>query len=205
MARAMFQPGFARGGIARDEPVECALHSGIAPFAADIGHHWPVGDMVKSFAIKAREEIALVRITKERLAARRGGHRGDRIRGDTARAIAAAREPDGIDVRAVCHLDQGCETVSVLTCEMTVYCETLLVEHQLDPRIADRGDGAHGFGVVRQDRGGWGDDTNAHELSLFYARLERPDIHRHAGMPRRNNDFEPCEPTGIAALVAKPP
>src|SRR3546814_7696170 len=57
--------------------------------------------MVETLAIKAAQQIALIRIAQKSLAARHRFHRGDGSLRDPACAIAPAREPDRIDVGAV--------------------------------------------------------------------------------------------------------
>lgn len=167
VACAMLEPGLARCRIARDEPVERALYCALAPLTADIGDHRSVRDMIEALAVETGEKIALVGIAEKCLAARRGGHRGDRIRSDAARAIAAAREPERINVGAVRHFDQGGEAMPVFAREMAVHRETLFVKNEFDARIADRGNRAHGFGVVWQDRSGGGDNTDPHDVNLY--------------------------------------
>src|SRR3546814_5704637 len=54
----------------------------------------------------------------------------------------------------------------VLAGEMAVHGETLLVEDQFHPRIAERRDRAHGLGIVGEDGGRGGDDSDAHDLKL---------------------------------------
>src|SRR5690606_16839146 len=195
------EPGLARGRIARDEPVERALYRSLSALAANIGNHWSVGDMVEAFAVEAGEEIALVRIAEKRLAARRRGHRSDRIFGDAARAIAAAREPDSIDVGAVCHFDKGGEAMPIPAREMAVHRETLPVENEFNARIADRGNRAHGFCVVRQNRRGGGDNTDAHDLNLCTPSAASAEPF---GRSPCAEDAARCGQMRITALVAKP-
>src|SRR3546814_16237882 len=70
VARAMREPRFARPRVARDEPIERALHRRLAALAPDVGDHRPVRDMVETLAIKAAQQIALIRIATKSIAAR---------------------------------------------------------------------------------------------------------------------------------------
>src|SRR3546814_12225018 len=96
--------------------------------------------MVETLAIKAAQQIALIRIAKKSLAARHRFHRGDGSLRDPACAIAPAREPDRIDVGAVRHRHQRGEPLRIFAREMAGDGEALRVEFQLDPRIAEADD-----------------------------------------------------------------
>src|SRR3546814_4410023 len=73
----MREPRFARPRVARDEPIERALHRRLAALAPDVGDHLPVRDIVETLAIKAAQQIALIRIAKNSLSARHRFHRRD--------------------------------------------------------------------------------------------------------------------------------
>ena len=118
--------------------------------------------MIEAVAIEHAEQIALIGVAKECLAPRYVGHGGDRIFGDPARPIAAAREPDRVDVGSVRHFDQRREAMPVLAREMAVDREALLVEDKLDVGIPKAGDRAHCLGIVGQYRRRGGDNTYAH-------------------------------------------
>src|SRR3546814_19252412 len=77
----------------------------------------------------------------------------------------------------------------VLAGEMAVHGETLLVEDQFHPRIAERRDRAHGLGIDGEDGGRGGDDSDEHDLKLPqdpFASSEGelpPALRRTAGYP----------------------
>ena len=164
MARAMFEPALARARIARDEPVERAEHRHITALAPDVGDHRAVRHMVETVAIECAEQIALVRIAKERLAARNIGHCRDRFFGDAARAITTARKPDRVDVGAVGHRHQRFAPHRIGARKMPVNDKALRIEHQFDLGIAQRRNGPHRFRIVGKNGGGGGNDAYAHDL-----------------------------------------
>src|SRR3546814_17164829 len=90
----MREPRFARPRVARDEPIERALHRRLAALAPDVGDHRPVRDMVETLAIKAAHQIALIRIPTKHLAVRPQSTPRDGLSTDPPRHPPPTRAPD---------------------------------------------------------------------------------------------------------------
>ena len=126
--------GSSAAAVAIDEPGKPARDRGLAAFAQDVRRHRPVRDMCEAHPVETRKQRTHVAIAEIGLVAGRGPETRKRQRQDAAGAVAAAREPDGIDRRIVGDLHERVGAGLVFAGEMAVLEEALRMEDELGAR-----------------------------------------------------------------------
>jgi hypothetical protein len=89
----------------------------------------------------------------------------DRGLGDSAGAVAAAREPDGVEVGIVGHLDQRLQPSAVVAGEMPVGKEALRMEEELGLGMRLRRQRRHPLGDRGFDRRAWRHHSDPHPFA----------------------------------------
>ncbi|MNT40403.1 hypothetical protein D3C72_1767140 [compost metagenome] len=129
-ARVVQQGRLQRGAVAADQPVDRATARRVV--ARPVRGHWAVSDMGKARLVEQGQQAAGVGIAEVALLPGCLRQLRQNGLGDAARAVAAAREPDGVQARIIGELDEGGRANGVVAAEVAMRLEDHRMEDQLD-------------------------------------------------------------------------